>query len=34
MRKLVITNIISLDAYYEGPGGNVMALPMDGAFDA
>jgi len=25
---------MSLDGYYEGPGGNVMALPMDGAFDA
>lgn len=34
MRKLIVTNIVSLDGYYEGPGGNVMALPMDGAFDA
>lgn len=23
----------SLDGYFEGPGGNVMALPMDGFFD-
>jgi dihydrofolate reductase len=31
---LIVTNIVSLDGYYEGPGGNVMALPMDGRFDA
>jgi dihydrofolate reductase len=34
MRKLIVTNIISLDGYYEGPGGNVMVLPMDQTFDA
>jgi dihydrofolate reductase len=34
MRKLIVTNIVSLDGQYEGPGGNVMALPMDPAFDA
>jgi dihydrofolate reductase len=34
MRKLIVTNIMSLDGYYEGPGGNVMALPMDRGFDA
>jgi dihydrofolate reductase len=34
MRKLIVTNIISLDGCYEGPGGNVMALPMDHSFDA
>jgi dihydrofolate reductase len=34
MRKLIVCNIMSLDGYFEGPGGNVMALPMDGAFDA
>jgi dihydrofolate reductase len=34
MRKLIVTNIVSLDGYFEGPGGNVMALPMDHAFDA
>ncbi|MFD8492429.1 dihydrofolate reductase family protein [Amycolatopsis sp. NPDC059657] len=34
MRKLIVTNIVSLDGYFEGSGGNVMALPMDGAFDA
>jgi dihydrofolate reductase len=33
MRKLVVSNITSLDGYFEGPGGNVMALPMDGFFD-
>lgn len=34
MRTLIVTNIVSLDGYYEGPGGNVMALPMDHSFDA
>jgi dihydrofolate reductase len=34
MRKLIVTNIVSLDGQYEGPGGNVMVLPMDHAFDA
>jgi dihydrofolate reductase len=34
MRTLIVTNILSLDGYYEGPGGNVMALPMDNSFDA
>jgi dihydrofolate reductase len=34
MRKLIVTNIVSLDGYYEGPGGNVMLLPMDHTFDA
>ncbi|WP_433520616.1 dihydrofolate reductase family protein [Nocardia pseudovaccinii] len=33
MRKIVVTNIMSIDGYYEGPGGNVMALPMDASFD-
>jgi len=33
MRKLVVTNIVSLDGFSEGPGGNVLALPMDPAFD-
>jgi dihydrofolate reductase len=33
MRKLVVTAIMSLDGYSEGPGGNVMALPMDHTFD-
>ena len=34
MRKLIVSNIISLDGYFEGPDRNVMALPMDHAFDA
>lgn len=34
MRRVIICNIMSLDGYYEGPGGNVMALNMDQAFDA
>lgn len=33
MRKLIVSNIVSLDGYFEGPGGNVLALPMDGFFD-
>jgi len=33
MRKLIVTTIMSLDGYFEGPGGNVMALPMDPRFD-
>lgn len=33
MGKLIVTNIMSLDGFVEGPGGNVMALPMDAAFD-
>lgn len=33
MRKLIVSNMISLDGYFEGPGRNVMALPMDGFFD-
>ena len=34
MRRLIVSNLMSLDGYYEGPGGNVMVLPLDGAFDA
>ena len=34
MRSLIVSNIVSLDGFYEGPGGNVMALNMDEAFDA
>jgi dihydrofolate reductase len=34
MRKLIVSNIVSLDGYYEGPQRNVMALPMDHSFDA
>jgi dihydrofolate reductase len=34
MKKLIVSNIVSLDGYYTGPGNNVMVLPMDGAFDS
>jgi dihydrofolate reductase len=34
MRKLIVTTITSLDGYVDGPGGNVMVMPMDGRFDA
>jgi len=34
LRKLIVTNIISLDGYYEGPNKNVMVMPMDDAFDS
>jgi dihydrofolate reductase len=34
MRKIIVSNIVSLDGYGAGPGGDVMALPMDEAFDA
>ena len=34
MGKLIVANIVSLDGYYEGPGHNVMVLPMDHRFDA
>ena len=34
MRKLIVSNMMSLDGFYEGPGRNVMVLPLDEAFDA
>jgi dihydrofolate reductase len=34
MRRLIVANITSLDGYSAGPENNVMALPMDAAFDA
>ena len=34
MRTVIVSNIVSLDGSFEGPGGDVMALDMDGAFDA
>src|SRR3712207_4737022 len=34
VRTVVVSNIVSLDGFYEGPGGDVMALNMDAAFDA
>ena len=33
MRKLIVSNIVSLDGYFEGAGNDVLALPMDGFFD-
>jgi len=33
VRKLIVSNTMSLDGYYEGPGKNVMVLPMGDAFD-
>jgi dihydrofolate reductase len=33
MSKVIVTSILSVDGYTEGPGGNVMAMPMDHAFD-
>jgi hypothetical protein len=32
MRKLIVSNLISLDGYASGPGGDVMALPFDATF--
>jgi dihydrofolate reductase len=32
MRKLIVSNLISLDGFYAGPGGDVMALPFDAPF--
>jgi dihydrofolate reductase len=34
MTRVIVSNIMSVDGFYEGPGRNVMALNMDGAFDA
>jgi hypothetical protein len=34
MRKVIVWNLVSLDGYYEGPGRDVMVLPLDGSFDA
>lgn len=33
MRKLIVTNIVSADGYYDGPGKDVMAMPFDETFD-
>ena len=32
MRKLIVSNLISLDGYASGLGGDVMALPFDTTF--
>lgn len=33
MRKIIVSTIMSIDGYVAGPGGDVMALPMDAFFD-
>ena len=33
MRKIIVSNIMSLDGYYTGPDDNVMVMPMGDAFD-
>src|SRR4029450_10202749 len=32
MRKLIVCNIISLDGFFSGSGGDVMAMPFDNGF--
>src|SRR4030095_5720408 len=32
LRKLIVCNIVSLDGFFSGPGGNVMAMPFDNGF--
>jgi dihydrofolate reductase len=32
MRRLIVSNLISLDGFASGPGGDVMALPFDTTF--
>jgi len=34
MRKVIVSNIMSDDGYYDGPERNVIFLNMDEAFDA
>jgi dihydrofolate reductase len=34
VRQVIVSNIMSLDGYYEAPEGDVMVLNMDEAFDA
>jgi dihydrofolate reductase len=34
MRKLVVSNLMSLDGYYDGPGGDFMVMPLEETFDA
>ena len=34
MSKIVVVNALSIDGYTEGPGGDVMAMPLDLAFDS
>ena len=32
MRKLIVCNIVSLDGFFSGPNGDVMAMPFDNGF--
>jgi dihydrofolate reductase len=32
MRRLIVCNIISLDGFFSGPGGDVMVMPFDAGF--
>src|SRR5690606_36126448 len=32
MRKLIVCNIVSIDGFFSGPGGDVMAMPFDNGF--
>jgi dihydrofolate reductase len=32
VRKLIVCNIVSLDGFFSGPGGNVMVMPFDAGF--
>ncbi len=34
MRSVTVSNIMSVDGFYEGPGRNMMVLNMDSAFDS
>ena len=34
MRQVIVSNTMSVDGYYEGPGRHVMALNVDEGFDA
>ncbi|HEX3141207.1 MAG TPA: dihydrofolate reductase family protein, partial [Rhizobacter sp.] len=34
MAKLIVSNLVSLDGYCAGPGGDLGVLPMDAAFNA
>src|SRR5829696_1477551 len=34
VRTVIVSNIVSVDGSFEGPGGDVMALNMDAAFNA
>lgn len=34
MRRVIVSNIVSLDGFHEGPDQGVMDLPMGGVFDA